>query len=379
MASIHDILRPQILTKVVSRIAASQNTLLNFMGMQPGGFNEQSYGHGREGVYHVFNNSRSVGTGRAPGTAAGRRARHPIGRVPFTYPRMHESVSLLAEEIHNIGRIENPAVRDQAGEAYIRMQSIPVGQRAANFRTAMVVGMLKDSLYVHVDGDDWYFSYSSSGALFQINYQMPAGNKSQLDMLGAGDIVTSSFDNPSTNIPYIYGQINAARQNLGVGPVTDVHLTNAMWNHHINNDYVASLAGIANPAFQRYEREVGTRPDGTPLTEQVGVINSIPGILFHISDDGLDLGVPGSESFTKHWDDTGAVLMGPPQAPDNFTMYLGSEPIAEYDGGPETVRVGLSSWSVKRSNPTATEMFALDNALPVNHIPASVQYPTLVF
>ena len=107
VASIHEILRPQTLTRVVSQIAASTNTFLNFFGMQPGGPNEQFFGHGREGSFHVFNNVRSIGLGRAPGTAAGRRARRPIGKVPFVYPRMHESIDLLGEEIHNFSKIDN--------------------------------------------------------------------------------------------------------------------------------------------------------------------------------------------------------------------------------------------------------------------------------
>jgi hypothetical protein len=56
---------------------------------------------------------------------------------------------------------------------------------------------------------------------------------------------------------------------------------------------------------------------------------------------------------------------------------MGSEPIAEYDGGPESVRVGLSAWSKKTSNPTATEAYVLDNCLPVNHDPHSIQNATV--
>jgi hypothetical protein len=60
-------------------------------------------------------------------------------------------------------------------------------------------------------------------------------------------------------------------------------------------------------------------------------------------------------------------------------MYEGSEPIAEYDGGPETVKVGFQAWSTKTSNPTNTNVFVLDNALAVNHVPDSIIYATPVF
>lgn len=380
MASIHEILRPQTLTRVVSQVAASNSTLLQFFGMQPGGPNERYFGHGREGSYHVFNNVRSIGLGRAPGTAAGRRARRPVGRVPFVYPRMHEQIDLLAEELHNLARIEDPTMRDEAGRDYIKMQTRPISQRSANWRTGLLVGMLRDSLYIHEDGDDWYFTYTSASSLQQIDFQLPAGNQNQLDMLGAGDIIDTSWDNPGANIPLHCLKINAAFQQLCGGRLTDVFVRGATWNNITSNDYVAAGAGLANAPFQTFERQVGTGPDGTPINEYVGRINSIPGVTWHITDDGLELGVPGSETFTHHIGANSALfLVGPNDFPDLYTMYLGSEPIAEYDGGPESVKIGLASWSVKRSNPTRTELFGLDNALPVSHVPNARAYGTVIF
>ena len=64
-----------------------------------------------------------------------------------------------------------------------------------------------------------------------------------------------------------------------------------------------------------------------------------------------------------------ALMMGDPSQGGKYTLYQGSEPIAEYDGGPESVRVGLTSWSKKTSNPTSTEVYVLDNCLPVPHDP----------
>jgi hypothetical protein len=379
MASIHEILRPSVLTKVVSRKVASSSWLLNFMGMQPGGTNEAYFGHGREGLYHVYDNVRKIGTGRAPGSPAGRVARNPVGRVPFVYPRMHEQISLLAEELHNLARIDDLRVRDEAGGDFIRRQTATSAQRAANWRTAMVVGMLRDSLYVHQDGDDWYFSYDSSGALYQINYQMPAGNKSQLDMLGDGDIIDASWATSSTTIPKHIMAINAAFQQLNGGMLTDVICGYTVWNAVINNEDVAGVHGTASPPFQMFERQMGTTPDGRPLNVHVGQLSVLPGVTWWITDEGLELGAPGSEAFVKHVEDDYAIFLNSPQTADLFTLYQGSEPIAEYDGGPESVRVGLSSWSKKSSNPTSTEIFTLDNCLPVNHVPDSVAYAEVIF
>src|SRR5262245_8730328 len=97
MAAYLDILRPQVLTQVVRQVVASADPIINFMGFQPGGSNEKFFGHGREGMYHIFDDSRKTALARAPGTPAGRSDKQPMKAVPFVYPRMHDSVSLLAE------------------------------------------------------------------------------------------------------------------------------------------------------------------------------------------------------------------------------------------------------------------------------------------
>lgn len=386
MASIQTMLRPQVLTRVVNRIVGEWDAILNFMGAQPGGFNERSFGHGRVGNYHVYNRTRKIGVGRAPGTAAARSDPQGFTNVPFVYPRMHDSVSLLAEYYHNLSQIADPRMRDQAGADMIRRQTTTLGQKGANWRTAMVVGMLKDSLYTHQDGDDWYWNYTSSGNLQQVSFGMPAGNKNQLNMtdragnsIYSGNVIDTSWANSGADIPLHIQRIDAARREQGVGPLRHVHLTSLQWQNVINNDAVVSQAGIATTPFQVFEREFGRNPDGTVKSEKIGRLASCPGVDWHISDEGLELGAPGSETFQKHWEDTACVFMGDPQLPDAFTLMLGSEPIAEYDGGAETVRTGMSSWSVKTSNPTATQLFILDNALIVNHDPYSVAYGTVEF
>src|SRR5260221_34207 len=99
------------------------------MGMQPGGRLERRVG-GRDAAYDIFNNVRTAGLGRAPGAPAGRRARNPVGRVPFTFPRMQERVFLLAEEITNLRRVGGPsAERDLAAADSPRRQMVPPAQR----------------------------------------------------------------------------------------------------------------------------------------------------------------------------------------------------------------------------------------------------------
>lgn len=383
MASIQQLLSPQVLTKVISRVASMSDWLANLYGVAPGGKNILNFGHGRQGAYHIYNNVRAVAAGRAPGTAAHRRQPNPMGRVDFTYPRMHDSVGLLAEFLHNLGRIDNPAVRDQAGADMIRRQTDTLGQLAANWRKAMIVGTLRDSLYMVMVGDSNYFQFTapSSGVpAVRLHGQMPSGNKGQLDMLGAGAIIDTSWSSSSADIPGHIGLINAAFQQLCGGHLAAIICGRKVWNNVIQNDHVAAIHGSAHPPFAALERDT-VEPEIAKTMKNVyrAKLNVYPDVTWYITDEGLDIGAPGSEVFTKIVGENDAVFIG--HEPDDGTVgcYEGSEPIAEYDGGPETVKVGLSAWSVKRANPTATDLFSLDNALVVNHVPASEAYGTVIF
>ena len=291
---------------------------------------------------------------------------------------MYEQVFIDGETIHNLRPLGGPADRDEAGVQYIRRQTIPPAQRLANFRTAMIVGMLRDSLYVQQDGDDWYFSYTSSGNLAQVSFQMPSGNKTQLNMLGSGNIIDVSWDNPNANIPLHLAKINAAFEQLAGSNLARVYCNSTMWQNVVKNDYVSAGAGIANPPFRRFERIISNRDDDRPVVEHVGAINSAPGIEFIIMDEGLEIGAPGSESFTKHFPDTACSFL-PDPTPSTFEMLLGSEPVAEYDNAPWQVKMGAASWTKTSHNPTGWEMFTIDNALPVPYVPNAYAYGTVVF
>lgn len=382
MASIHDILRPINFTKVVSRVAAASSQFLNFMGMQVGGPNEVNYGHGREGFYHIFNNVRTVAIGTAPGSPAARRERNPVGRVPFVYPRMHQQLSLLLEEINNFAKIDDPGVRDIAGATYITKQMLKPSQEAANWRTALVVGMLRDSLYFKENGLNWYPTYSSSGALMQVSYQMPSGNKNQLNILDkddstsiySGDIIGTPWTNPAANIPLHINRIDAAIFRRTGEHIRTVALRSEGWHAIIANDHVAAGAGIANAPFQTFDRQVGTNPDGSPFMARFGKVNTIPGIEFWICDEGLDIGDPSTGGTWNYHIEANHALFLPEISKRLFEGCIANEPIVEYDNGPQTLKSGQAAWTVLKANPSSYEAFILDNFFPIPYNPGSWAY-----
>lgn len=378
MATIDKLLQPNVLSRLVSRQMVAEQWILGFLGMEVGGRNEVDLGHGRLGMFDVFSNTRDVGEGRVPGSPAAVVRPEKVGTVEFRYPRMYESIPLLGEELHNLRRIGENGTRDVGGSRMISLQTRNIAQRAANWRATLAVGMLRDSLYMFRDGDSLYPSFTSTSAQFRINFQMPAGNRDQLDMLGGGDIIDTSWDNPTADIPKHLNDIDAAFQELYGGRLENVLCQGAIWQYIIKNDNVASQAGIANTPFRRFERVVGTRADGSPVNVRVAELVMVPGVTFYITDEGVNIGTRASKTFTKYVADDTAIFLPNPDM-GNFFMQLGSEPVVEYDGGPETVRAGQYLWSNKTYNPPTTNIYSLDNALAINDIPNATAVGTVKF
>lgn len=386
VASIDRVLQPITFTKTISVVSAASSSLLNFFGMQVGGANERFYGHGREGSYRIFNNTRSTALETAPDMPAARRPRLAVGNVPFVYPRMFEEFSLSYEDIHNFSKIDDPRMRDIAGESYIARQSVAPGQRHANWRAAMLVGMLRDSLYLHEAGNYWYPTYTSSGNLARRNFQLPAGNLDQLDItdlagtsINGSAIIDVPWSSSGANIPLHCALIDGALFRRHGVHLRHIFLRSQTWDWVTNNSYVAAGAGVANPPFQMFTREIGKNPDGSPMQAWTGTVNKVPGVTWHICNDGRDLGQPGSETWAYDIEDGHALFLPEPTS-DLFEGLIGSEPIVEKTGDTAAVvKQGYSAWTVLASNPSRYQAFQLDNFLPCPYIPGSWAYGDVDF
>jgi hypothetical protein len=383
VAAIQQVLQPITFTKTISVVSAASSTLLNHMGMQVGGPNERFYGHGREGSYRIFNNTRNTALETAPDMPAARRPRLPVGIVPFVYPRMYEEFSLNYEEIHNFSKIDDPRVRDIAGEAYIQKQSIAPGQRHANWRAALVTGMLRDSLYLQESGGYWYPSYSSSGNIARRNFNLPSGNLNQCNIvdfdgnsINGGPIIDVPWSDPMADIPLHCALIDAALFRRHGVHLTDIFLRSKTWNMVTNNKAVQTGAGISQPPFENFQRAVGTNPDGSPKQVWMASINKVPGVTWHVLNDGRNIGPPGSETFQYDIEDNCALFL--PEANSmTFEGLTGSEPVVERDGMPAVVKQGYSAWTYLAANPSRYQAFQLDNFLPVPYMPGSWCYGTV--
>lgn len=380
VASLNEVLSTRVTTRVVRQTAGVNRYLLQLFGFQPGGFAERDQGH-RQFGYDIFNDTRTVAMARGPAAPSGVVTRQKVGRVEGTFPRFREHLPLLSEEIHNLRVIGGPSnVYDQRGMQYISRQQRFMGQRIGNNRSLLMAGMMRGGhLYAHKNGDDVYYNFTSSGALWDIDWKMPAGNKDQLDMLGDGDIITAPWSNQTTDIPAHIRNINVALNVLNGTNLSLAVVSNNVWSAIVNNDHVQAQAGTSNPPFSTQQRVVGTDPGtGLPQTVIIGRIAAIPWLDFVITDEGLKVGQQGSEVFNKFIPDN-YMWFGPNPSTDYFEMLLGDEPVNEGYNMVETLRMGAYAYTERTTDPTGYKLHTGDNCIPANYVPASNGYAQVIF
>lgn len=360
------LLQPSNVNERISRLRVINDTLQTRFGMQKGGANVRQSPTGRRGSYDVFNDTREVATARLPGATSATIARNPRGNVPFTIPRIAEKKPLLLEELSNLRPLGGPTNQiDERGKLFIADEEAICKQRITNAREFQVAAMLRGSYTYAISGDDLIHGFS--GGDITINYQIPSGNKSQLNMLGAGDIIGTSWANAAAPIITDLFQIQAAFSQLTGRGLKDVYMTSVGWANVLANTQVQAQAGTVNQVF-----EFITKDDETE--EFTAKLKAAPWITFHITDNGLNL----NGTFTKLIPDTAAVFVTS-ITPQVVSYYECGEPVVAEFLRIEAYAQGEYYYYDLKGDPACYLLFALFNGLPVLKIPASIAFGTVVF
>lgn len=374
VASINEILSTRVTSRVVRTQAGVNSFLLRLFGFNPGGFAERDMGH-RQFGYDIFNDTRTVAQGRAPGAPSATVRRQPVGRVDGVFPRFREHLFLPSEEIHNFRVIGGPnSVYDERGVQYALRQQRFMAQRLGNNRALLLAGMIRGKMYGHRSGDDTYYDFTSTSSTFTVDWQMPSANQTDV-----GGIIDKTWSDPSADIPGHLRAMNASLQ-ASVGTNLEmIIISNATWNYMLNNDQVQAQAGTSNTPFTQQVRVVGTDPGtGLPQTVIEARITAIPWLRIIVTDEGIKTGTPGSESFVKFVPDN-YMWWGPTPSAEMFEMLLGSEPVTEGYGAQEVVRYGAYAYTEIVSDPAGRKLHTGDNCIPANYVPTSNGYATVVF
>lgn len=396
--SLHDMLTPQVILKAVSRVRKFQGRLGRWVGFQPNRFNPDNVslegpntrqGDTRFATFRLDDVTRVVAKGRAPGTGPASVAPNPVGDVRVSCARFHEKVRLLGEFLGNLSPIIGPNSQiDTGGQSYIARQTVHLAEKYNNTIELMTTGMFQDNLYFQLSGDNLLpviGAPTGTNLGFQIPFQIPSGNKSQLNMLGTGNIVTIGWQTSSAPIIKNCLQIQAAMtQTSGYQP-KHFWMNSLMWYNVLLNSEVRNTAGTSNTPFAMYERVKEMAVDGEPQPEFAAELRGIPWAQWHIADDVLVTGsdidptwasAPSAATFIKVCPDN-TVLITPEPSSDWTELYQGAEYISENAGQPMTLKRGYTFWKEWVTQPSCIELIALMNAIPLLYVPKAVAFGTV--
>jgi hypothetical protein len=384
--TLQELLLPQVILDLISRVRPGQGHLGQWLGFHPTTYDKDTVqlsgpatvnGMVRYANFRVFNNSRVPSNFRAAATGPGTVPRNPLGQVPVVCLRSHDKIPLNYEEMGNLAVMTGPNSQiDQMGQSYIKAQQTYLAGRFASNVEMMAAGMMRDSLYGLISGDNIVPSFTAPNNTttfgFQVPFQIPAGNKNQLNMLGAGNIITVPWSNVGAPIIDNLLAIEAAFAQLTGYSMTDVWINSITWGLIIKNTSVRNAAGSSITPFAEFDREPELGMDGRPTTKYLAILRGIPTVKFHICNDIVALGgnqidpihTYSTATASKLIPDGMAIFCTQPN-PEVCKLYLGGEPVVEYPGAPAVIRSGYYFWTEPVTQPSAIDQIGLMNAIPL--------------
>lgn len=396
--SLHSLLTPQVILKAVSRIRKFQGRLGRWVGFQPNRFNPDNvslegpnvrYGDTRFATFRLDDVTRVVSKGRAPGTGPASVPPNPVGDVRVSCARFHEKVRLLGEFLGNLSPIIGPNSQiDTGGQSYIARQTVHLAEKYNNTVELMTTGMFQDNLYFQLAGDNLLPVIGAPTAPslgIQIPFQIPSGNKNQLNLLGTGNIIQVGWQNVGAPLIKNLLQIQAGMTQLSGYQPQHVWINSLMWYNVLLNTEVRNTAGISNTPFATYERIPENAMDGMPQPEFAARLAGIPTWEWHVADDVLvtnsDIdptwsGGSSSAVYAKVCPDNTAIIAPTPSS-DWAELYQGAEYISENAGQPMSLKRGYTFWKEWVTQPSCIELIALMNAVPLLYIPKAVAFATV--
>jgi len=324
-------------------------------------------GDTRYATFRLFDATRTVAQGRAPGTGPATIPVNPVGSVPVSCARWHMKIPLTYEELGNLSPIIGP-------NSVIEL---------------MTSGMIQDNLWLNYQGDNIVATIGqltgTNAFGFQVPFQVPAGNKSQLNMLGTGNLITLPWSNPGSPILQQLMAIKAAFMQLSGYPLQHVWINSLTWYRVLVNTEVRNTAGSANTPFAEYDNVPEMGADGEPTGDFEAILRGDPTITWHITDEVLvtnsDIDpsyatAPSTATLTKMVPDNNAFFMTAPSS-EWSQMYHGGEYVVENPGMPGVLRRGYHFWHEYVTQPSAVDLIGLLNCVPLLYVPRVVAPATV--
>jgi len=234
------------------------------------------------------------------------------------------------------------------GMQEVARQASVFRQIFTNLRIAARLQMLANGV-IYYDGDGNLLP-TSGGAVVTVSGQMAAGNQSQLNVFGAGNILAASWATASTDIPLHLRNLRLAAAKLTGYPLSLCFYGVNVPSYLAKNDFVKDWY-IRNPERNQKWLDTGELPDNMFGLTWIPVYQS-----FYEDKDGTNREIFGADS----------VIFTPPVSPEWWQGLLGSYPV------PTSINVSADTYQVQGS--FRTEFGSFGYSVPSHNPPSYCSY-----
>lgn len=361
--TLEQILHPKAINGRFSRLKVRNTTLQRLFGLQIGGVGSMLKG-GQTFSFDIENPERDIATARRDLQESKRVQPKVVGHVDGRYPRSAETIDLDLNKILELrslgGQMDEVS---EGGAQYITANQRKLLQRYANLREFQVAGMMRGHYYwQQTDDDTIEHSFTSGGALVDINFQIPAGNLGGLDMTGAGNLLTVDWTDASSDILGELLSVQEAFEQVSGETPQNMVCSMTTLNYLLQNTGLHNVAGSTGPTWREFRSE---------QNDVMLILQALPWLKIWIVTEVLNV----AGTVTRLIPDNG-VFFFPDPSPDWVQYWEGSEIVAETDRGIRNERTGLYAWTHLREDPAAIELKAVQRGLPALLNPNAIAYGT---
>lgn len=318
--------------------------------------------------YVRVDGTRQTARVAAYGSPSQQRELKGVAKVPV---KLIHTVESVLHKPHVLTNLVSPTGdKQQLGIAEITRQTRQFRQLFDNLRVASLTSMLFTGT-INFDGAGNLLP-TTSGAKVSVNYGIPSGNTGQLNALGGGNILDSSWDSATTNVATQLSNLKKAARKLTGYPLAHAFYGQNVLDYLLANNKVKEMMKF-NPAANA-KTLAGETPSG------LFGLNWHPAYeAFFEDDSGTAQDLVGADQ----------VLFTPEPSMDWLDWLEGTYPVPASVGqvtpdavsatGGVSLATGMFSYGQVTSDPVTIKQVAGDTFLPVLKVPKAVFVATVKF
>jgi hypothetical protein len=352
MASVNEILGTATLTPMIQRLRGG----VPRTNLDQGFFTNTVRVEGDIGVFNHDNATRANARRTAFGGEARARALVGLSQTPTKLIHSFETQRHQPTTYLNLMALDSTE-RQNMGRQEIARQTQRFNDLFDNLRvSALCSALFLQHIYFDGEGN---LLHSSSGAVVDIDMGVPAGNKAQLDVLGAGDIIAASWALATTDILGHLDALQAAASQLSGWPVV-----NAIYGKNIRKYILANTACIS---LMQSNGTLTQAMTGNQIPAGFGGVNRwVSGTHFGFTD------IAGTR---RTWCGDDQIVFYPEVSREWYELQQGTYPVqnspmkvygsAEEAASDMRIVEGKFQFASVSFNPPAIDQYAGDTFLPV--------------